>query len=162
MERASSVNITPIQVKKYLPGKNCGACGTSTCMGFAVRLLGRKAKLDDCPYMKKAEHIQDSIALKELLAPLMERKETKLVIHEHLCNGCGNCVVNCPPNLSCSLEASGGKGPTSGRVVFKMKNGVVKEVNLRSCRRFEEDEAADSEPCRLCIDVCPFKAIEFL
>lgn len=160
LERAN--NISPLQVKKHLPGKNCGACGTSTCMGFAVKLLGRKAKLEECPYLKKAEYIQDSLALKEILAPVMQRKETRLVIHENLCNGCGNCVVTCPPNMSCSLEASGGKGPTSGCVVLKMKNGVVIEVNLRSCRRFEEAENADSEPCRLCIDACPFKAIEFL
>jgi 4Fe-4S ferredoxin len=160
LERASK--ISPLQVKKHLPGKNCGACGTSTCMGFAVKLLGRTAKLGACPYLKQAEYIQKSLALKELLASVMQRKETQLVIHEKLCNGCGNCVVNCPPNMSCSLEASGGKGPRSGCVVLKMKNGVVEEVNLRSCRRFEEGGKADSEPCRLCIDVCPFKAIEFL
>lgn len=154
--------LSPLQVKKYLPGKNCGACGTSTCMGFAVKLLNRRAKLDDCPLLKQAEYIQKNLALKEFLAPIMKRKETRLVIHEKLCNGCGNCVVNCPPNMSCSPEASGGKGPSSGRVVLKMSNGVVREVNLSSCRRFEESENSDSEPCRLCIDACPFKAIEFL
>lgn len=155
--------ISPLEVHKHLPKLNCGECGTSTCMGFAVRLLGKKAKLTQCPYLKQAKYIQDNIALKKMLASVMEAKETKLVIHEKLCNGCGNCVIICPPNLSCSIEASGGKGPTASGVVLKMKDGVVVEVNLSSCRRFEEAEGdADSEPCRLCIDACPFKAIEFM
>jgi 4Fe-4S ferredoxin len=132
-------------------------------MGFAVKLLGRKAKLGQCPYLKKAEYIQNNMALRELLAPIMHRRETRLVIHEKLCNGCGNCVIICPPNLSCSLEASGGKGPSASGVVLRMKDGVVTEVNLSSCRRFEEaEDDADTEPCRLCIDACPFKAIEFM
>lgn len=155
--------VTPLQVHKHLPKLNCGECGTATCMGFAVKLLGRKAKLGQCPYLKKAEYIQNNMALRELLAPIMHRRETRLVIHEKLCNGCGNCVIICPPNLSCSLEASGGKGPSASGVVLRMKDGVVTEVNLSSCRRFEEaEDDADTEPCRLCIDACPFKAIEFM
>ncbi len=155
--------ISPLEVHKHLPKTNCGKCNTATCMGFAIKLLGKKAKLSQCPYLKQAKHIQDNIALKKLLASAMGTKETKLVIHEKLCNGCGNCVIICPPSLSCSIEASGGKGPTTRDVVLKMKDGVVEDVNISSCRRFEEAEGdAESEPCRLCIDVCPFKAIEFM
>jgi len=152
-----------LEVHKHLPKLNCGKCNTATCMGFAVKLLGKSARISQCPYLKQAKYIQDSIALRKILVSVLEAKETKLVIHDKLCNGCGNCVIICPPNLSCSVEASGGKGPSASGVVMKMKDGVVEEVNLHSCRRFEEAEGdASSEPCRLCIDACPFKALEFM
>jgi len=155
--------ISPIEIHEHLPKENCGECGTATCMGFAVRLLNRKANLNDCPYLKQAKYIQAGIILKEMLAPILEAKATKLVIRENLCNGCGNCVIVCPPNVSRSIEATGGKGPSTNDVVLKMRNGVVVEMNLSFCKRFEEaSEEVKAEPCRLCIDACPFKAIEFL
>ena len=155
--------ISPIEIHKHLPKENCGKCGTATCMGFAVRLLNRKANLSDCPYLKQAKYIQASMVLKEMLAPVLEAKATKLVIYENLCNGCGNCVIICPPNISRSIEASGGKGPSTDDVVLKMRDGIVAEMSLGFCRRFEEaSEEVKSEPCRLCIDACPFKAIDFL
>lgn len=155
--------ISPIEIHTHLPKENCGKCGTATCMGFAVRLLNRKANLSDCPYLKQAKYIQAGIILKEMLAPILEAMVTKLVINEALCNGCGNCVIVCPPNASKSIEATGGKGPSTNEVVLKMKNGVVMGMDLRSCRRFEEPSAeVKAEPCRLCIDACPFRAIDFL
>lgn len=155
-------SISPLDVHKHLPKENCGKCGVSTCMGFAVKLLQKKARLGQCPQLSQAKHIQASMKLKEMLAPLFEAKETKLVIYENSCNGCGNCVIVCPPNLACSLEAAGGKGPTSDEVVMKMKNGVVIEMKLHSCRRFEEKGEGKAEPCVLCIEACPFEAIEFI
>ncbi|MEE8168255.1 MAG: (Fe-S)-binding protein [Candidatus Hydrothermarchaeales archaeon] len=153
-------SISPLDVYKHLPKDNCGECGIQTCMGFAVRLLRREAYLENCPRLKDAKYISAKLALKELLAQVLEAKETRLVIYGDLCNGCGNCVIVCPPNASCSLEASGGKGPLSEEVVMDIGDGVVVEVNIDACRRAGED--VESEPCRLCIDVCPFKAIEFL
>ena len=161
MEEANK--ISPLDVHKHLPKTNCGECKTATCMGFAIKILSRSANLNECAYLKQAKHIQNNIILKELLAPILNAKETKLVIHKKLCNGCGNCVINCPPNLACSIEASGGKGPTTQDVVLKMTDGIVIDNNLHSCRRFEEDESdAESEACRLCIDACPLRAIEFI
>ncbi|MFQ6105454.1 MAG: (Fe-S)-binding protein [Candidatus Hydrothermarchaeaceae archaeon] len=152
--------LSPLEVHRHLPRTNCGECGTN-CMGFAVKLLNRKAALHDCPQLKKAEYLHESMLLKDILAPVLKIKETSLVIHENACNGCGNCVIVCPPNIACSMEATGGKGPSSKDVVLKMRNGVVIEVNLHSCKRFEEEEEGSS-PCRLCIDSCPFEAIEFV
>lgn len=152
--------ISPLDVYKYLPKDNCAECGIQTCMGFAVRLLRREVYLENCPRLKDPKYISAKLALKELLTQVLEAKEIRLVIYGDLCNGCGNCVIVCPPNASCSLEASGGKGPLSEEVVMDIGDGVVVEVNIAACRRADED--VESEPCRLCIDACPFKAIEFL
>ncbi len=152
--------ISPIDVYKHLPKENCGECGTKTCMGFAVRLMRREAYLSECTRLKDPKHITNKIELKKILAEVLKAKETKMVIYGDLCNGCGNCVIVCPPNASCSLEASGGKGPLTDEVVVDIGNGVVVELNLGSCRRATTN--GESEPCRLCIDACPFKAIEFM
>ncbi len=157
---ATANKISPMDVYRYLPKENCGECGISTCMGFAVKLLRRESYLDACPPLKEPAHIGDRIALRQLLAPVLSARMTKLVIHGDLCNGCGNCVIVCPPNASCSLNASGGKGPLTEEVVINIGDGVVVEINLASCRRSIED--MESKPCRLCIDACPFKAIEFM
>ncbi len=155
-----SKSISPMDIYRYLPKENCGECGIKTCMGFAVRLLKREAYLDKCTPLKEPKHITNKIELKKLLSEALQAKETKLVIYGDLCNGCGNCVIVCPPNVSCSIEASGGKGPLTDEVVIDIGDGVVVELNLGSCRRATED--GDSEPCRLCIDACPFNAIEFM
>lgn len=152
--------ISPMDVYRHLPKDNCGECGTKTCMGFAVRLLMREAYLGECKRLNDPKHITGKIKLKEFLAEVWKAKETKLVIYGDLCNGCGNCVIVCPPNASCSLDVSGGKGPLTDEVVTDIGDGVVVELNLGSCRRVTED--GESEPCRLCIDACPFKAIEFM
>jgi len=41
--------LTALQLYKYLPAKNCGECGETTCMAFAIQLLERKKKARDCP-----------------------------------------------------------------------------------------------------------------
>ncbi|GHV14563.1 acetyl-CoA decarbonylase/synthase subunit gamma [Clostridia bacterium] len=42
--------LTGLQVQKLLPGTNCKECGSSTCMAFAMKLVGKKASLSECPY----------------------------------------------------------------------------------------------------------------
>ena len=42
--------LTGLQIQKLLPGTNCKECGCSTCMAFAMKLAGKKASLDECPY----------------------------------------------------------------------------------------------------------------
>ena len=43
--------LTGLQIQKLLPGTNCKECGCSTCMAFAMKLAGKKASLDECPYV---------------------------------------------------------------------------------------------------------------
>jgi 4Fe-4S ferredoxin len=160
MKNEGARKVSPVDLYKYLPKENCGECGTRTCMGFAVRLLKRESYLADCPRLDDPMYITAKIELKKLLAEVFTVRETKLVIYGDLCNGCGNCVIVCPPNASCSIEASGGKGPLTDEVVMDIGDGVVVELNLSSCRRITD--GLEVEPCRLCIDACPFNAIEFM
>ncbi|TAN44259.1 MAG: DUF3786 domain-containing protein [Nitrospirae bacterium] len=41
-----------IDIYKKLPGTNCGKCGVSTCMAFAVKVKKAQARLEDCPFAK--------------------------------------------------------------------------------------------------------------
>jgi len=149
-----------MEIYKLLPKTNCRECGLPSCMSFAVKMLKNEVHLDDCPVLKKPEHIANRAKLGEMVAEMGGAKETKLIIYPELCNGCGNCVVACPANVSASLETSGGKGPITEEIISKVKDGHVVEIKLELCRRFEGD--GDSQPCRICIEVCPMKAIEFV
>jgi len=154
--------VSPIEIQKHLPKTNCKKCGHSTCMAFAIKLLKEEAYIDECPVLKEAKYIRENIALKEILSKVFKAKETNLIVHEDLCNGCGDCVVSCPVNVSTSLDVSGGKGASTDEVILKMKDGKVEVVNLKLCRRFSEDGDENGRPCRICIDSCPLKAIEFM
>lgn len=151
---------TLMEIYALLPKENCGKCDLPSCMAFAVRMLNKEKYLSDCPILEQAKYIQQRMALKEIASDILKAEETKLVIHEEVCNGCGNCVIACPPDVSVSLEASGGKGPRTGEVVIKMKDGKVIPCNLKLCRRFEGD--VETRPCSICIESCPFGAIEFV
>jgi 4Fe-4S ferredoxin len=122
-------------------------------MAFAVMMLRRKAFLNQCPILNQPKYITHAIELKKIAKELHAKE--KLVVHEELCNGCGNCVISCPPNVSVSLNACGGKGPETEGVIIKIADGKASVVNTEMCRRFEAD-------CTICIDVCPLNAIEFV
>ncbi|MEE9474298.1 MAG: (Fe-S)-binding protein [Candidatus Hydrothermarchaeaceae archaeon] len=158
--RQDVMEISPMEIYRLLPKENCGECGYSTCMAFAVKMIKKETYLADCPPLKQPKYIQDMFELKKIAAEIMQAAETKLIINEELCNGCGNCVISCPPNVSVSLDASGGKGPKSEEVVMKIKDGKVVVINLKMCRRFEDD--VDTRPCNICVESCPIEAIEFL
>ncbi len=88
-------------------------------------------------------------------------KISGLVIHEEKCNGCGNCVVACPANVSLSRKVAGGKGPGSDKALMQVIDGKSEGLNLDMCRRFGEP----GDPllsCTVCADVCPTDAIEFV
>ncbi len=155
-----AATISPTDVYKLLPKENCQKCGIATCMGFAVKLLKQEAYPSQCVVLNQAKYIQQSMKLRALLSPILKARKTKMVIYEERCNGCGNCVVVCPPNLSLGAEVSGGKGPCSNEVVIKTKDGVLKTININICRRNTEE--IEAEPCRKCIDACPLNAIEFI
>jgi hypothetical protein len=40
-----------IEIYKKLPGTNCGKCGESTCIAFAMKVKKSQANLSDCPFM---------------------------------------------------------------------------------------------------------------
>ncbi|RLI11688.1 acetyl-CoA decarbonylase/synthase complex subunit gamma [Candidatus Bathyarchaeota archaeon] len=61
--------ISPIEIYKYLPKTNCGACGEKTCMAFATKLANREARLEECPELLKPEYKEAYQALWELLKP---------------------------------------------------------------------------------------------
>lgn len=152
---------TPIEIRDLLPNTNCGECDLPSCMAFAVKFLKGEKRASDCPPFAKPEHIGKRIALKEIEADIQDTTATRLVIRGDLCTGCGNCVVACPLNVSVSQEVSGGKGPLTKDVIMNVKDGVISVLNLDICRRSESD--SQSEPCRICIDVCPIKgAIDFI
>ena len=44
-----------IDTYKKLPGNNCGECGETTCMAFALRVKSAKRKISECPYVKQED-----------------------------------------------------------------------------------------------------------
>ncbi|WP_340817943.1 (Fe-S)-binding protein [Methanolobus sp. WCC4] len=149
-----------MEIYQLLPKTNCKECGKSTCMAFAVDLLGRKVKVDDCtPLVNETKHKDNYAKLSEMFASVKDVTETGLIVHNEKCIGCGNCVVACPVNVANDpLGAGSGKAPTSDKVIFKVEDGVVKASNVQECRRFGENKIL----CVACIDTCPTKAIEFV
>ncbi|MDA8227231.1 MAG: acetyl-CoA decarbonylase/synthase complex subunit gamma [Desulfitobacterium hafniense] len=45
------MGLTGLEIYKQLPKKNCGECGTPTCLAFAMALASGKGSLDSCPYV---------------------------------------------------------------------------------------------------------------
>ena len=88
------------------------------------------------------------------LWPSFRRERGKPVVYRELCNGCGNCVIVCPPNALTSKAIMGGKG--NGAQVIDIENGVAVEADLEKCERWKE-----KDPCKLCIEACPLNAIDF-
>ena len=40
-----------LAIYKKLPGTNCGQCGLSSCMAFALKVNKSQANLSECPFM---------------------------------------------------------------------------------------------------------------
>lgn len=55
--------MTPLDIYKKLPRKNCGKCSAGTCMAFAVQLLRRMIPVSECPEL-------DELTKKEIDAML--------------------------------------------------------------------------------------------
>lgn len=152
---------SPTEIYNLLPKANCGECGLPSCMAFAVKMLKKEAFLADCPLLEEAKYIKQRIKLREIAADILKAGETKIVINKELCDGCGNCVISCPPDALVSLDVAGGKGPDTDDVVYDIKEGILTIYNLKLCRRFEEGDV-ETRPCKICIDACPRGAIEIL
>lgn len=48
------MGLTGLEIYKQLPKKNCGECGTPTCLAFAMALASGKGSLDSCPHVTDA------------------------------------------------------------------------------------------------------------
>ena len=60
--------ITALEIYKYLPKTNCGACGVPTCLAFALKIIGEEASIQDCKTLLEPEHKSDREKLLALLA----------------------------------------------------------------------------------------------
>jgi len=65
----TKMNIRPLDVYKLLPKTNCGECGESSCMAFAVKLVNGQASPDECPHLSS----EDKRRLEKMLFPLGEK-----------------------------------------------------------------------------------------
>ncbi|RJQ46931.1 MAG: DUF3786 domain-containing protein [Nitrospiraceae bacterium] len=56
--------MNPFDVYKKLPRKNCGKCSAGTCMAFAVQLLRRSARIQECTELdeKAQQEIESMIS----------------------------------------------------------------------------------------------------
>ncbi|MCX6652385.1 MAG: hypothetical protein NT137_03405 [Methanomassiliicoccales archaeon] len=71
VEAVNFYGMSPDDIVKYLPGKDCGSCGYKTCREFAAALSEGKAKVKDCPEM--------ALLMSESLAGALS---IKLEVHE--------------------------------------------------------------------------------
>lgn len=67
--------IGPMDVHRCLPGSNCGDCGESTCMAFAMKLLNGEQKLDSClplkePWMQEKVQCLEKLLGEEMMETL--------------------------------------------------------------------------------------------
>ncbi|MFH1722316.1 MAG: acetyl-CoA decarbonylase/synthase complex subunit gamma [Candidatus Altiarchaeota archaeon] len=46
---------TPLEVYEFLPHLDCGDCGLSSCIRFAVKLSDREKSLESCPHLEKKQ-----------------------------------------------------------------------------------------------------------
>ena len=153
--------VSAMEVYQLLPKTNCKECGLPTCIAFAVDLIGRKKKIEDCPPLFEPKYEKKREKLFSLLGDILsgEATETGMIIHDDRCFGCGNCVVACPVNVANDPKGSAvGLGPKSEKVILRVKDGVIRCTNVSECRRFGPERIL----CNACIVTCPSKAIEFV
>ncbi|MDM7934620.1 MAG: (Fe-S)-binding protein [Methanothrix sp.] len=152
--------VSAMEIYMLLPRTNCKRCGLPTCMAFAVGLLNREKKIEEClPLIEEPKYEAKLKRLREVMAPLEKASETGLIIHPERCYGCGNCVVACPVNVAAEpTRCAIGLGPQGERVILRVEDGVVKCYNVKECRRFGPNRVL----CNACTATCPSKAIEFV
>ena len=56
-----------LDIWRVLPQTNCGQCGESTCLAFAVTLIQHTRTLTECPTLKNDSHFADRRAALEAL-----------------------------------------------------------------------------------------------
>ena len=56
------INYSKVEdIKKLLPGYNCGSCGFGSCIGLAQELLNNKDSINKCRFIKNKEEILKKI-----------------------------------------------------------------------------------------------------
>jgi len=144
------------ELQEFLPGTDCGDCGT-TCAGLAARLLNREAAPADCPVLHTEEFAGYIEALQELLG-VAAALAPPMHVDQELCNGCGICVAMCEHHLGNCPEARLGRGPRpEDQVVFQVVNGTVVVRRQQLCVRMVQA----AEKCSKCAEHCPTGAITF-
>ena len=144
------------ELQEFLPGTDCGGCGT-TCAALAARLLNREAAPEDCPVLHTPEYAGYIEALHELLG-VAAAAAPPMHVDQELCNGCGICVAMCEHHLGNCPEARLGRGPRSqDQVVFQVVNCTVVVLRQELCVRMVQA----AEKCSKCAEHCPTGAITF-
>lgn len=59
--------IGPLTIYECLPQTNCGECGESTCMAFAMKLLSGESKLNECMLLHEMGYLNNVKCLKSTL-----------------------------------------------------------------------------------------------
>jgi 4Fe-4S ferredoxin len=125
-------------------------------MGFAVKLIRREAKIEDCPPLVNDPKYSDKLAkLKELLAPILSAVETLVQVDSEKCIGCGNCIVACPENVILDPPSAGGRNSKSPGALWTIEDGKIKVLHLEKCRRYPPSRMN----CNVCEIVCYSGAI---
>lgn len=60
---------SPLEVYALLPKTNCGKCGETNCMAFAIKLLEKTQELSKCTELDDPRYKEQKLKLTELIAP---------------------------------------------------------------------------------------------
>jgi len=64
-------HLTWLNLYKYLPRTNCGACGYATCMAFTMNVLQGNAKLSQCTPLRDQKYSTNVEEIKKILGPYL-------------------------------------------------------------------------------------------
>ncbi len=67
--------VTVMELYQLLPKTNCKICGESTCMAFAVALLGRRRNISDCTPLLEGKFRNQKEKLEVLLCLQLELRK---------------------------------------------------------------------------------------
>lgn len=156
VERDSKID----EVRAFLPGSNCGGCGTAGCDDFAEKLVLGDVKVSQCAQVtsENAKKIGEILGTNDGGA-----EPTMAVVH---CNGGNKCkdkytylgYGNCKTN---ELLSGGSKACQWGCLGFascsKVCNYDAIDVNKDGVSQVDKDKCSS---CGLCIQECPKGIIE--
>ncbi|MCP4268508.1 MAG: DUF3786 domain-containing protein [Candidatus Brocadiaceae bacterium] len=117
-----------IEIYKKLPGTNCGECGESTCMAFALKVQSAQCTISGCPYVKDED--KDSLTREPIVTMENNYKRVSNELEEEVKG----------VNLKEAADAIGGNYANRNGVDvvrFKMMN---KEYEVRNEGLFFNDK----------------------